>query len=676
MNYSLNLDLFSYILTSEKEVVIKQLSGYPYIDIDLIQIFNLLPINYIIEIYILSIIEQSMLFFSSNLEILNMVMFIMFVLNYPCNDSPYFWHIVSISKDNFDEDNKFVGKVMTSMLGVNVSYAEDMNTEPFGKFNYIIDIDKKNIILKKEISFIEEEDGKEFEELNNFRVYISNILKDKKVDSLFLKQFIDNMKKNLTNILSKEDAVKDKTVNFFVSSDDIIEKNFKIQEIFYDFHINILTIFSQDNTLNNTYEKIEKEKPNEIYKKILKLRNFEDRKEGMNSDEAYFCYMFRKSFKYKVYFENFVKSFESLDIFKIPLLFSQEFINIKIKDIKNEFVNKISLFKTIDALYIPDSSEAITIKITLNNIFYDYMERLKKYFSFFFTKERLDKMKKSQLITLDKKILTKYIYSIKIQETSSIVSINSKSIINTIKLVAEDKYIIDNKDYLIFSVIYILSITFPIHSYDRTLELLEMLSKSLSKLTYFMPYFVYILMKTILKFYIIHKEKHLYSDFTITNIKMYIFILLNLLRKNLFLPNEKSMEILKLFFGKLFIQSSGSNPEQPQETEDKYFVIERDKNFLCFMKYCFTGKKMFSSRTLVNYALKDKRNCNINITAGKNKIMQPKIINENLDFEKLRIKTVRDVIVNLIQFSVELNQTENVLPLNFLIYSLYFLKDL
>ena len=722
MNYSLNLDLFSYILTSEKEVVIKQLSGYPYIDIDLIQIFNLLPINYIIEIYILSIIEQSMLFFSSNLEILNMVMFIMFVLNYPCNDSPYFWHIVSISKDNFDEDNKFVGKVMTSMLGVNVSYAEDMNTEPFGKFNYIIDIDKKNIILKKEISFIEEEDGKEFEELNNFRVYISNILKDKKVDSLFLKQFIDNMKKNLTNILSKEDAVKDKTVNFFVSSDDIIEKNFKIQEIFYDFHINILTIFSQDNTLNNTYEKIEKEKPNEIYKKILKLRNFEDRKEGMNSDEAYFCYMFRKSFKYKVYFENFVKSFESLDIFKIPLLFSQEFINIKIKDIKNEFVNKISLFKTIDALYIPDSSEAITIKITLNNIFYDYMERLKKYFSFFFTKERLDKMKKSQLITLDKKILTKYIYllnnlyekeeldylfpSIKIQETSSIVSINSKSIINTIKLVAEDKYIIDNKDYLIFSVIYILSITFPIHSYDRTLELLEMLSKSLSKLTYFMPYFVYILMKTILKFYMIHKEKHLYSDFTITNIKMYIFILMNLLRKNLFLPNEKSMEILKLFFGKLFIQSSGSNPEQPQETEDKYFVIERDKNFLCFMKYCFTGKKMFSSRTLVNYALKDKRNCNINITAGKNKIMQPKInikikeyfseaelftpkkiykliqstfndfFNENLDYEKLRIKTVRDVIVNLIQFSVELNQTENVLPLNFLIYSLYFLKDL
>ena len=146
MNYSLNLDLFSYILASEKEVVIKQLSGYPYLDFDLVQIFNLIPLNFIIEIFILTIIEQSMLFFCSNLELLNMTMFIMFVLNYPCNDSLYFWHIVSISKDNFDEDNKFVGKVMSSMLGVNTLYTEDMNTGDFGKFNYIIDIDRKNII--------------------------------------------------------------------------------------------------------------------------------------------------------------------------------------------------------------------------------------------------------------------------------------------------------------------------------------------------------------------------------------------------------------------------------------------------------------------------------------------------------------------------------------------------
>ena len=720
MNYSLNLDLFSYILSSEKEVVIKQLSGYPYLDFDLVQIFNLIPLNFIIEIFILTIIEQSMLFFCSNLELLNMTMFIMFVLNYPCNDSLYFWHIVSISKDNFDEDNKFVGKVMSSMLGVNTLYTEDMNTGDFGKFNYIIDIDRKNIILKKELEFCDEDDGKDYEELNSFRNYIRNILKDKSVDSIFLKAFIDILKKKLNNILAKEVDSKDKTVNFFVSSDEIIEKNFKIQEVFYDFYINILMIFSQDNTLSSSYEIIQKEKNEDIYKRILKLRNAEDRKADLCPDEAYFCHMFRKSFKYKVYFENFIKSFESLDIFKIPLLFSEEFIYIKIKDFQNEFSNRMSLFKIIDSLYVPPSSQ--TIKITLNNIFYDYMDRLKKYFTIFFTQEKLDKMEQNQLITLDKKILTKYIYllnniyekeeldflfpSIKIQETSSIISINKKDIINTIKSKIEENNILDNSNYLIFSIVYVLAITLPLHSYLRTLELIETLSKSLSKLKYFMPHYIYILMKTILKFYLIHKEQNIYPHFSVTNIKMYIFILINLFRKNLFLPNEEMMEILNLFFGKLIIQERGQGLQNITDNDDKYFQIERNRNFLCFMKYNFTNRKTLSASILTSYAMQEKKNCNINIVATKSKLLQPKIkiklkdficeaelctpkrifkllqsafndfFKNNFNYEKLRYKTVIESITNLILLSSELNKNENFLPMNFLIYSLYFLKDL
>ena len=724
MNYSLNLDLFSYILSSEKEVEIKQLSGYPYLDFDLVQIFNLLPTNFIIEIYILTIIEQSMIFFCSNLELLNMVMFIMFVLNYPCNDSPYFWHIVSISKDDFIEDNKFVGKIIASMLGVNTMYSDEINTEPFGKFNYIIDLDKKNIILKKELEFSEEDDGKDYNGLNNFRTYIRNILRDKNVDSIFLKSFIDNMKKSLNSVISKETDFssnpKDKYVNFFVSSDEIIEKNLKIQEIFYIFYINILTIFSQDNTLNSSYDKIMKENPEDIIKKIFKLRNVDDRKTPMCSEEIYFCYMFRKSFKYKVYFENFFKCFESLDIFKIPLLFSQEFIYIKIKDYQNEYCNKISLFKIIDSLYIPDSSQ--TIKITLNNIFYNYMERLKKYFELYFTEERLNNMKNQQLMTLDKKILTKYIYllnnvyekeeliylfpSISIQETSSIVSINRNNIINTIKLETEENNIIENTNYLIYSVVYILAMSLPLHSYKQILELLENMSKSLSVLKYFLPHYIYILMKSILKFYLIHKEKNIYDNFSVMNIKMYIFILINLMRKHLFLPNEEMMEILNLFFGKLIFQERGmNNPNKEDKMDGKYFQIEKNKNFFCFMKYCFTSKKMFSASILVNHALKENRNCNINIICKKDKLMQPKInvkineyvvdselytpkkiyrliqatyndfFNQNFEYDKLRIKTVRDVIINLIIYGIESKLNDFSLPINFLIYTLYFFKD-
>ena len=437
MNYSLNLDLFSYILTSEKEVVIKQLSGYPYLDFDLVKIFNILPLNFVIEIFILTIIEQSMLFFSSNLEILNMVMFIMFVLNYPCNDTPYFWHIVSVSKENFNSDNTFAGKVIDSLLGVNTTYNDDINTDIFGKYNYIIDIDKKNIILKKELLYFDEEDEKDFKEFKNFRTYLKNILRDKSVNSVFLKSFIEEMKKSLNDIISKESDLKEETVNFFVSSDEIIEKNIKIQEIFYNFYINILTIFMQDNTLNISYDSIQKDNPEDILDKILKLRNFEKTKTKICHDEHYFCSKFRKCYKYKVYFENFIRSYQSIDIFKIPLLFSEEFTYLKVKDIQNELTSKLSFFKIIDALYIPDSSQCI--KITLNNIFYNYMDKLKKYFEIFFKKDKLDEMKNQQLITLNKKILTKYIYllnniyedeelaylfpSITIKETSSIIYI-------------------------------------------------------------------------------------------------------------------------------------------------------------------------------------------------------------------------------------------------------------
>ena len=135
MNYNLNLDLFSFFMKSE-DIEINQLSGYPYIDFDLKEIFNIIPINLFIEIYLITFLEQYALFFCPNLEILNMVMYIMYILNYPCNDSTYFWHIVSVSKNNIVEDNKFVGKVMPSLLGVNSSYDDSIDTlNSYTKYN-------------------------------------------------------------------------------------------------------------------------------------------------------------------------------------------------------------------------------------------------------------------------------------------------------------------------------------------------------------------------------------------------------------------------------------------------------------------------------------------------------------------------------------------------------------
>ena len=78
MNYNLNLDLFSFCMEGAKEIEINQLSGYPYIDFDLKEIFNILPVNFFIEIYILTLLEQGALFFFSYLELLNILILTFF----------------------------------------------------------------------------------------------------------------------------------------------------------------------------------------------------------------------------------------------------------------------------------------------------------------------------------------------------------------------------------------------------------------------------------------------------------------------------------------------------------------------------------------------------------------------------------------------------------------------
>ena len=145
INYKFNLSLFGLDIP---DIEIGQLSGYPYLDFDLSQIFNLLPLNLVLQIFILTFLENGMIFFSSNLEILNMVMFIMYILNYPCNDSTYFWHIVSFSEQNFVEENKFVGKLIISMIGYNSTYNECIDTSCFGNNHFIVDLDNKKLSNK------------------------------------------------------------------------------------------------------------------------------------------------------------------------------------------------------------------------------------------------------------------------------------------------------------------------------------------------------------------------------------------------------------------------------------------------------------------------------------------------------------------------------------------------
>jgi hypothetical protein len=177
------------------------------------------------------------------------------------------------------------------------------------------------------------------------------------------------------------------------------------------------------------------------------------------SEESIFFEIFRDTKKFRIYFENFIRRKESFELYKVALLYSDEFINIKIMDLDNKIWNKISLFEIIDSLYYPNLKQQI-VSITLNNIFDQYSENLKKYFNHFDSKDK-NKSSQNQLVALNKKIINKFIYILKIhysnnelneifpylrlKEENPIEFIDRREILNTIQNTFEKKILLKNQ---------------------------------------------------------------------------------------------------------------------------------------------------------------------------------------------------------------------------------------
>ena len=709
--HSLQFDFFGYD-KYEKGKEIRQMSGYPYLEFDLSEIFNFLPLNFVLEIYFLTFLELSIIFFCSDLELLNMVMFIMFALNYPSNDSPYYWHVVSVSKDNFVGENQFVGKFMVSFVGVNCTYNSEFNTSPFGKFHYVVDLNNKKCSLIETEELDEERDIMDFQNMKDIQMYIRNILKENKSENYFIKKNIVNLKNKLESILDSNPdyniSPKAKYVNFFKISKEIMNNNKKIQEAFYDFNINILMLLIQDYALNDSFTAIKKDDVNKSVQKINKLIKIEGNNE-LSKEEHLFLQIYRSSSKYGLYYENFIKNFETIDVLSVPLSFSEEFINERINLIKNKTGNKISLFSIMDLFFLSDRPQTLS---TLNSMESTYSEKLKKYF------KRFKRTKK--LISFNKNIINRYIYLLnnlfdeeeifdifpylRIQLNNTITSVNRKYIRETIiEFLENSQDIIPTTNFLIYSTIYIFAISISLHSYQRMLYYINDIFKSLKCADALIRHFIFILIKTFYKYYLLHDSNN------ISSIKMYIFMMINFLKENLIIPNEEMLKFLRNFFDKVKEEESkekNSRKNTLDSNNDNFIKLSEENNFLCFMKYCFTSKKMFKPHNMINVAMKENNICNMVIKTG-NKSNLPIIVikirdyansslfyspkkvykftkeiyNEfydkyDLDISKSKIVKIRECLINLMLYGIELNKNkENLIPIDFLVNTLYLLKD-
>ena len=589
ISFNIHLDLFN---SKANPIDIFQLSGYPYMDFNFSDIFNILPLNFFIEIFIFSILEDSMLFFSNNLEFLNMTMYILYILNYPCNDSPYFWHIVSVSKNALtDSENKFVNKPISCMLGVNCSYNENINTNDFSELFFVVDLDNKKLYLKKN-NECEEND---YEKTKKIQEYIEKIFELKTINSKFLKNFLNILLNNLKEVLNLNTnniyLLDNSKSNFFNWDKTIHDKNRRLQEIFYDFYLSILMIFYRDNTLSANFDKIKKEESSagDNDTKKYYFLNMNDNTDFSN-EEKIFCEKFRVSNKYQVYLCNFIQEFKSLEVFKIPLMFSEEWINAKMQDEENLIFKNIKYFDIIDSFYY---IQCYPLNITLNNFYSEYQSNFNKYFKI--------KPNTSLLINLDKNIVNKYIYMLnnKLNEDDMnilfpSISIISKGEINTINrqkitdIIEEQMYLknmISNESLLFNSTLYVFSMLFGIIHFSKMMTYLSNIRDSFNNIKFFVRKYIYIILMTLYKFLLL-KPKN--KNMTSNNIKMYYYVLVNYLRQTMIIPNEEMMVLLSKFLNEKYYEDNSKN--EFNSLDNYYININNlDKNvFQYYMAYTFT----------------------------------------------------------------------------------------
>ena len=356
-----------------------QLSGYPLMDINLSFIFNLIPPEIIVEVFIFSFLEHDIIFYSSRPEILNMVMYVFANLNYPFNDSIYYWHLLSVSHESFMEGSStFVGKTSSTMTGILSEYNSSFLTTKKIREHFVLDIDNKNFF------FLFQEETEEVKNTMDLYQYIKSCASDveessnegKKIDQetkvknyyndgIQLYEVIRNLMeelqrraKKVTSTNYNETNEKPTFLTMYEDESEIecMKSNLRLQKAFFTFitqimqnFVSILSIVEEkqnDRTYSESripsividIKKEEIDKEEETKRKLAKkaARIFKDK--------------FRDSSKYSSFVVNFCQYHETIDIYKIPYTFINEFVYYSHVAVKNN-LSEVDVFKLIDQFY-------------------------------------------------------------------------------------------------------------------------------------------------------------------------------------------------------------------------------------------------------------------------------------------------------------------------------------
>ena len=386
------------------------LSGYPLIQYNLVKVLlNKMSPADVITIFFYTFLEKSVIFFSKNIELLSLTIDSFLNLNFPLNDEKYYFFNVSISYDNYMEGNSiFIGTTFTNVIGINSKYQKNYKNNHVRLAEHLtVDLDKGDI------NQVEDERENNNEERDNHIFdFFKQIFKNKEMKEEDKKTILYKEVKNIFDKLSfykelftkkntkdKIDEYKKVVNSNYIDYDDYEEssdesKNDKkkytikyinrdIQESFYIL-VNNLCIYFYQNLSLRSYEDIKNKDENDKKESmnVIFNDNFKQKEYGNNyiQEEIDFLEELRETMKFQSFVYGFIQSYNPIDLYKIPLTFTEEFLSMLTSksNIYNENKNYVKFLSLIDLIY--EKYKRKNIYIDFNEFVIEYHKKYKNYF--------------------------------------------------------------------------------------------------------------------------------------------------------------------------------------------------------------------------------------------------------------------------------------------------------
>jgi len=598
-------------LEFSKKIKFDFLTGYPLIQYNLAKVLlqTLSPTD-VMVIFFYTFLEKDVIFFSKDLEFLSLTINTYLNLNFPLNDEKYYFNNVTVSYDNYvNQNSTFVGSTFTTIIGINDSYNPKYQNSNMTKLKEHIAIDLDNGKLYKVEDKNDKEKSKKNKELFSF---IKHVCKNKetKNEKTILYREIEILHTYLQNLYIKM-TEDDKTKYYeiykskqFISYDENIKKlNIFIQDSFYRLINNISMYFYQnlqiktegdDLKLKNQMKSNDNNNNIEQEMNVIFLEDYKD-EDVYSKEELYFLEELKDTMKFESFVYGFVQSYNPIDLYKIPLTFTEEFISFISR--KSIILNiKINFFGLIDELYEVKNKKEIIID--LKDILNEYYNNYKSYFNRYIEenqdKKGLEKINiklhneniiKYKGYELDSRIIMKYMkllsdleqkdekekaFFIMLKDVENNIpkTISVSDIESVIENYAIDSNILSVNDLCCVNIIILF--TLSLRYMKSLVDCQSFLGSLFQNFIVFRKYYSIIMSMV----YSLYEESVSKKDYIRAKDYFYLYYLcINSLRNFKLIPNESLMKIIKKF-NKINIDALSKEVKENKVEEKK----EEDKN--------------------------------------------------------------------------------------------------